>query len=133
VVTGRYVIFGCIAAYSALHAISFGPVTWLVLSEIFPAKIKGKAMGLCTTANRFTSFVAALTFLTMCEQLKWGGTFWVYGGFAAFAFVFYALFVPETTGLPLEEITPKFENTKELVRENWRSLPLVGRNAAKGA
>ena len=73
ITTSTYVIFGAIAAYSALHAISFGPITWLVLSEIFPAAIKGKAMGIATTVNRCTSFIAALTFLTMCDKLQWGG------------------------------------------------------------
>ena len=98
VTPATYAIFGSIAAYSALHAISFGPITWLVLAEIFPAAVKGKAMGIATTVNRCTSFIAALTFLTMCDRLQWGGTFYVYAGFAAFALVFYAALVPETTG-----------------------------------
>lgn len=122
-ITGStYAILGCIGLYSALHAISFGPVTWLVLAEIFPAKVKGKAMGLATTVNRCTSFIAALTFLTMCDRLQWGGTFYVYAAFAAFAFVFFALLVPETTGLPLEDITPLFATPKKLVASNIKSL-----------
>jgi len=122
VTTSTYVVFASIAAYSALHAISFGPITWLVLAEIFPAKIKGKAMGIATTVNRCTSYIAALTFLTMCDMMQWGGTFYVYAAFAAFAFVFYMLFVPETTGLPLEEITPLFAEPRALVRQNLRRL-----------
>lgn len=121
-----YVVFGCIAAYSALHALSFGPITWLVVAEIFPSSIKGKAMGIATTANRLTSYVAALTFLTMCDKMQWGGTFYVYAAFAAFAFVFYALLVPETTGLPLEEITPLFDAPKALVQRNLASLTARG-------
>jgi sugar porter (SP) family MFS transporter len=117
-----YVIFGAIAAYTALHALSFGPITWLVLAEIFPSKVKGKAMGIATTVNRLTSYVAALSFLTMCDKLQWGGTFFVYAGFAAFAVVFYALLVPETTGMHLEEITPLFAKPGELVRTNLRGL-----------
>eukprot|EP00966_Prymnesium_polylepis_P264508 6110805-Prymnesium_polylepis.1 len=57
--------------------------------------------------------------------MQWGGTFYVYAGFAAFAFVFYALFVPETTGLPLEDITPLFAEPRVLVRTNLRRMGLV--------
>ena len=122
VTPATYAIFGCVLLYSALHAISFGPITWLVLSEIFPAAIKGKAMGLATTVNRCTSFVAALTFLTMCDAMQWGGTFYVYAGFALFSLVFYALLVPETTGMPLEQITPLFDEPRKLVRTNIAAL-----------
>ena len=127
VTTSTYVVYGAIAAYSALHAISFGPITWLVLAEIFPAKIKGKAMGIATTVNRCTSYIAALTFLTMCDMMQWGGTFYVYAGFAAFAFFFYALLVPETTGLPLEEITPLFAQPRVLIRTNLRRMGLAAK------
>mgnify|MGYP003685746245 CR=1 FL=1 len=107
---------------SSSHFLHRSPITWLVLAEIFPAKVKGKAMGLATTANRCTSFIAALTFLTMCDKLKWGGTFYVYAGFAGFALVFYALLVPETTGLPLELITPKFAKPMQMMRDNLAEL-----------
>ena len=83
VTSSTYVSLGAIAAFSAFHAISFGPITWLVLAEIFPAAVKGKAMGIATTVNRCTSFIAALTFLTMCDKMQWGGTFYVYAGFAS--------------------------------------------------
>ena len=126
VTPATYAIFGSIGLYSALHAISFGPITWLVLAEIFPAAVKGKAMGIATTVNRLTSFVAALTFLTMCDRLQWGGTFYVYAALSAFALLFFALLVPETTGLPLEEISPLFDAP----REPRRNLAALGVRAA---
>jgi len=81
-------------------------------------------MGIATTVNRCTSFIAALTFLTMCDKMQWGGTFYVYAGFAIFALVFYTLFVPETTGMPLETISPLFDSPRQLVRTNLASLGL---------
>ena len=125
ITSSTYTIFGSIAAYSAFHAISFGPITWLVLAEIFPAVVKGKAMGIATTVNRCTSFIAALTFLTMCDRMQWGGTVYVYAGFSVFALIFYALFVPETTGMPLEDISPLFDEPRKLMRTNLRSLGLL--------
>ena len=65
------VFFGAIAMYMAFHALSFGPITWLVLSEIFPSQTRGKAMGIATTINRGTSFVVSLTFLSLSERLDW--------------------------------------------------------------
>ena len=131
VTPATYAIFGSIGLYSALHAISFGPITWLVLAEIFPAAVKGKAMGIATTVNRLTSFVAALTFLTMCDRLQWGGTFYVYAALSAFALLFFALLVPETTGLPLEEISPLFDAPRELVRRNLAALGVLRTAAPK--
>ena len=114
-----------LAAYMAFHALSYGPITWLVLAEIFPASVKGKAMGIATTINRCTSFIAALTFLTMCDRMQWGGTFYVYAGFSLFALVFYTLLVPETTNMPLEQISPLFDKPRKLVRTNLQSLNLI--------
>ena len=88
-------------------------------------------MGLATTLNRATSFVVALTFLSLCERLHWSGAFYLYAVAAVFAFFFYAVAVPETTGLPLEEIAPMFEKPATLVRTNLRSLGLFsGKQAA---
>jgi len=117
-----YVVFGGLALYMAFHALSYGPITWLVLSEIFPSRIRGKAMGLATTINRGTSFVVSLTFLSLAERLNWSGVFYLYAGWSVFAIFFYALFVPETTGLPLEDIAPQFGAPRTLVLNNWRSL-----------
>ena len=92
-------VFVGIVGYMAFHALSYGPITWLVLAEIFPSNIRGKAMGIATMVNRGTSFVVAYTFLTMCERLEWSGTFYLYAAMAAASFMFYGLFVPETAGV----------------------------------
>ena len=69
--------------YTALHRLTpLHRITWLVLAEIFPSNIRGKAMGIATMVNRGTSFVVAYTFLTMCERLEWSGTFYLYAAFA---------------------------------------------------
>ena len=111
-------VFVGIVGYMAFHALSYGPITWLVLAEIFPSNIRGKAMGIATMVNRGTSFVVAYTFLTMCERLEWSGTFYLYAAMAAASFMFYALFVPETSGIALEEIYPLFAQPSALVKRN---------------
>ena len=92
-----------------------------MLSEIFPNSVRGKAMGIATMANRMTSFYVASTFLTLADRVSWSGAFFVYAGAAAFSFFFYLLFVPETNGLPLEVITPLFEDPAQLVKANLAS------------
>ena len=82
-------------------------------------------MGLATTINRGTSFVVSLTFLSLCERLNWSGVFFLYAGWAAFSLLFYAVAVPETTGLPLEDIAPMFGAPKTLVSTNLQSLGLI--------
>ena len=77
------------------------------------------------------AYVAALTFLTMCDRLQWGGTFYVYAALSAFALLFFALLVPETTGLPLEEISPLFDAPRELVRRNLAALGVLRTAAPK--
>ena len=119
-------IFFCLAAYMAFHALSYGPITWLVLAEILPNNIRGKAMGVATMANRFTSYIVASTFLTMSERLRWSGTFYLYAALAALSFVFYALIVPETAGVQLEEIHPLFAKPRELIRRNLADFPPKG-------
>ena len=122
VTASSLVVFASIGCYMAFHAISLGPVTWLLLSEIFPSSVRGKAMGIATTINRGTSYVVALTFLSLCEATQWRGAFYLYGGFALFALVFYAALVPETTGMRLEDISPLFGKPRELARRNLASL-----------
>ena len=58
----------------------------------------------------------------MCEHMQWGGTFYVYAGFAAFALVFFAALVPETTGMPLEAISPLFDEPRKLIETNLREV-----------
>ena len=117
--------FACVTV--AFHALSYGPISWLVATEILPQNIRGKAMGLATMANRVTSFIVASTFLTLCEKLHWSGAFYMYAGLAFISLVFYVLFVPETNGMALEAITPLFGKPRQLVNQNLRTLRHGGR------
>ncbi|KAL1523345.1 hypothetical protein AB1Y20_018290 [Prymnesium parvum] len=117
-----YAIFASLAAYMAFHALSYGPITWLVLAEILPNNIRGKAMGVATMFNRLTSYIVASSFLTLSDRLNWSGSFYLYAAIAALSFVFYALFVPETSGVALEDINPLFASPANLVRRNLKDL-----------
>ena len=99
-----------ILGYIACFAMSVGPVTWVILSEIFPTKIRGRAMAIATVCLWLANFVVSQTFPMMDEhpglidRFHHGFPFWVYAAFCVVLVAFMALAVPETKGRTLEEI-----------------------------
>jgi MFS transporter, SP family, xylose:H+ symportor len=96
--------------YIASFALSVGPVTWVILSEIFPTRIRGRAMAIATICLWAANLVVSQTF-PMMDENKWliatfrhAFPFWLYGAFCVVAIVFVVAFVPETKGRTLEEI-----------------------------
>jgi predicted MFS family arabinose efflux permease len=79
-------------------------------------------MGIATMFNRLTSYIVASSFLTLSERLHWSGTFYIYAAVAALSFVFFALCVPETNGIALEDINPLFANPRNLIKSNLDDL-----------
>ncbi len=99
-----------ILGYIACFALSVGPVTWVILSEIFPTRIRGRAMAIATVCLWIANYVVSQTFPMMDENpwlvatFRRGFPFWLYGAFCFVLFVFVRAFVPETKGRTLEEI-----------------------------
>ena len=90
--------------FVALFAVGYGPVCWLIISEIFPLRIRGTAMSIATAVNRVTSFLVAVTFLTFSKLLTTTGCYALYAGINVVGVFFCIYYVPETSGLSLEEI-----------------------------
>ena len=88
----------------ACYAMSLAPVTWVVLSEIFPNRIRGVAMSIATFALWTACFVLTYTFPLLNKLLNASGTFWLYGIICIFGFWFILRKLPETKGKSLEEI-----------------------------
>jgi len=95
-----YVVIG----YCVAFGIGLGPVMWLLISEIYPTKIRGKAMSLATLSVWGSNWVVAVTFLTLLHRAGPANTFWLYGCISVAAFAFCYIFVPETKGRTLEAI-----------------------------
>jgi SP family arabinose:H+ symporter-like MFS transporter len=101
-------LLGFIAIYSA----TLGPVTWVILSEIFPNRVRGNAMALATLALWISNFITTASFPIMKQYLGLPLTFIVHA-FICLLYVFFILFrVPETKGKSLEEIE------KMLIKDN---------------
>lgn len=102
-VEGIFMVVLVVMAISC-YAMTLGPVTWVLLSEIFPDKVRGVAMAICTFALWVGCCTLTFTFPPLNEALGTYGTFWIYSGvcFAAFIYLFKAC--PETKGKTLEQL-----------------------------
>eukprot|EP00039_Didymoeca_costata_P024272 m.9837 g.9837 ORF g.9837 m.9837 type:complete len:526 (+) comp4143_c0_seq2:130-1707(+) len=85
-------------------AFSYGPVAWLLLSELFPNNIRARAVSLATIFNWGTNLVVSVSFLSLIESIGVSGTFFLYTAIGALAMVFNYVMVPETKGKTLEDI-----------------------------
>jgi sugar porter (SP) family MFS transporter len=88
----------------AIYAMSLAPIVWVILSEIFPNRIRGAAMALATFALWIACFVLTYTFPLLNKELGAAGTFWVYAGVCLLGFLFVLIKLPETKGKSLELI-----------------------------
>lgn len=95
------VLFICI--YVAAFAWSWGPLGWLVPSEIFPLEIRSAGQSITVSVNMFFTFIIAQVFLVALCHLKFG-LFYFFAGWVLIMTVFIALFLPETKNVPIEEI-----------------------------
>ncbi|HET6966452.1 MAG TPA: sugar porter family MFS transporter [Acidimicrobiales bacterium] len=95
---------GCVLFFLFTFELSLGPVFWLMISELYPLRIRSKAMALCTMVNWTFNFLVSYFFLTMTQDLGRDGTFWLFGFFALCSAAFGLAKVPETKDRSLEEI-----------------------------
>jgi SP family arabinose:H+ symporter-like MFS transporter len=96
----------CIIAFIAAFAMALGPITWIFSSEIFPNKVRGRAMSIATFVIWSSCYVVAQTFPMLNDSKTIGPvlTFWIYAGVSLLTFAFVLFVVPETKGRTLEEI-----------------------------
>ena len=98
------VILLLVMAAIATYSMTLAPVTWVILSEIFPNSIRGTAMAIATTSLWIACFVLTYTFPILNKLLNASGTFWLYAFICLIGFLFILKKLPETKGKSLEEI-----------------------------
>ena len=97
-------VLSFVLAFIAIYASTLGPVTWVILSEIFPNRIRGNAMSMATLGLWLANFFTTASFPLMKAYLGLPGTFAVHAGVCFTYFLFIRRNVPETKGKSLEEI-----------------------------
>jgi SP family arabinose:H+ symporter-like MFS transporter len=103
---GGLLLLAAILAFIAAFAMALGPIPWILCSEIFPTKVRGRAMSVATFTIWSACYVVAQTFPMLNDSPAIGPamTFWIYAGFSLAGLIFVLARVPETKGRTLEEI-----------------------------
>jgi sugar porter (SP) family MFS transporter len=107
-----WIAVASLMVYVGSFAVGLGPVFWLILSEIYPLRIRGRAMSVGTVANWSANLIVALSFLTLTQVLGKPATFWLYGIVSVGSWLFAFFLVPETKGRSLEEIEAHWRPAK---------------------
>jgi SP family sugar porter-like MFS transporter len=86
------------------YSLSLAPLLWVVLSEIYPNRIRGAAMSIGATAHWVANFLLTFSFPTIKETIGWANNFWLYGLICLVGFLVLYRYLPETKGKTLEQI-----------------------------
>jgi MFS transporter, SP family, arabinose:H+ symporter len=95
----------CVMSFVAGHAFGNGVACWVIISEIYPTKVRGRGMSIATTALWLVGYLGNQLFPAMRKNLGSDGTFWVFSAGALLTIVLVGWLIPETKGRTLEEIT----------------------------
>jgi sugar porter (SP) family MFS transporter len=87
-----------------LYSLSLAPLFWVVLSEIYPNRIRGAAMSIGATAHWIANFLLTFSFPAIKQTIGWANNFWLYGLICLLGFIVLFFFLPETKGKSLEDI-----------------------------
>ena len=101
-------MLGSVLLAIGIYAMALAPTTWVVLSEIFPNKVRGVAMSIATFALWSSSFLTTYSFPIINKVFKASGTFWIYAAVCLIACLFVYRYLPETKKKTLEEIEDAF-------------------------
>jgi sugar porter (SP) family MFS transporter len=99
-----FLMLASILCYVAFFALGMGPGPWLIISEIFPTKVRGRAASIATSTLWTGTLVVTFTFLSLVHVLHLWGTFAIYGALSFVCFFYVWKAVPETKGRTLEQI-----------------------------
>jgi SP family arabinose:H+ symporter-like MFS transporter len=100
-----------IVLFIAAFASAMGPVPWIVISEIFPTKIRGRAMSLAVLFIWVSCFIVSQTFPMLVDAIGNSKTFWIYALCSLTGLIFVVIMVPETKGKTLEEIEQSWKKS----------------------
>lgn len=103
---GGVALLATILLFISAFSMALGPISWLLSSEIFPTRVRGRAMSLAAASVWVSCWVVTQTFPMLNDRPSIGPakTFWVYGVFSLLGFIFVLARIPETKGKTLEEI-----------------------------
>ncbi len=103
------VAIGCLVLYIACFALSLGAIAWILVSEVFPLRVRGRGVAVATLFSGISNFAVSLTFLSLIKAVGSASTFAIYGVMSVVTLIFVRFAVPETCGRELESISARKE------------------------
>jgi len=124
----RYLSFAALITYITSYSLSFGPITWVLLSELFPLTLKTHAMSLSQALNWAINVLVSVTFLDFVRvfKLPFVVSFYFLMSIISLAFIYF--YVPETKNKTLEEICLDLRNTSSRNHKTLSPLPAVNKS-----
>jgi hypothetical protein len=95
----------CLMVYIVCFAFSMGPIAWILASEVFPLRLRGRGVAAATLGSGLSNFAVSLTFLSLIHAAGNSVTFLLYAAFCVVTLLFVRFIVPETKGRELESIS----------------------------
>jgi sugar porter (SP) family MFS transporter len=109
------IAIGCLVLYIGCFAFSLGAIAWILVSEVFPLRVRGRGVAVATLFSGISNFAVSLTFLSMIKTVGSAFTFAIYGVLSVVTLIFIRFAVPETCGRELESISAR--------KTDWSSGP----------
>jgi sugar porter (SP) family MFS transporter len=101
------VAIGCLVLYIACFAFSLGAIAWILVSEVFPLRVRGRGVAIATLFSGISNFIVSQTFLSLIEGVGTAWTFAIFGILSIVCLIFVWLVVPETRARELESISTR--------------------------
>jgi len=98
-----------LALYIIFFSPGMGTVPWVVNSEIYPLRYRGICGGIAATSNWICNLIVSQSFLSLTQSIGTGWTFFIFGVVSVFGLLFVIIYVPETKGMPIEDIEKMLE------------------------
>lgn len=95
----------CLMVYITCFAFSMGPIAWILVSEVFPLRVRGRGVAAASLGSGASNFLVSITFLSLINAAGSSITFLIYAGFCILTLLFVRFIVPETAGRELETIS----------------------------
>ncbi len=110
----KYFAMASTFLYIIFFAVSLGPLAWLIISEVFPLKVRGVGMSIGSLSVWLFNAIVTFTFLKLVNALTPAGAFWVYGAIGILALFWGNRYLPETRGISLESLEQHWKEKSHL-------------------
>lgn len=121
-----FIVLALTVTFLAFQQGAISPVTWLMLSEIFPLRLRGLGMGVTVFCLWIANFFVGLGFPILLDQIGLSSTFYIFVGLGIVSITFVKRFLPETKGLTLEQLEQNFRAYKTEDEQNGVSAKVSG-------